>query len=281
MIKLKSYLLTMIIGCSCSLAIAEQKPMRIVSADGSLTEIIYALHREDVLVGVDTTSSFPVQAKSLAQIGYKRDISAEGVISLEPNLLIATDDSGPDKTLNQIEAAGILVKRYSDNASLATVKEKVIGVAELLDMRPQGELLWQSIKHDVEQAQLKIDPSKQPIKVLFILSIKSGSPIVAGDDTPVTEMIRLAGGVNAVSGFNGYKAISLEALIAAQPEAILMVSDRVQHKDIEALLSNPAISQTPAGKNKHLVTMDALLMIGFGPRIGQAISTLSTAFYRK
>ncbi|MEM5527912.1 ABC transporter substrate-binding protein [Gammaproteobacteria bacterium AS21] len=279
--KLKIYLLTMIIGCSFSLAIAEQKPMRIVSADGSLTEIIYALNREDLLVGVDTTSSFPVQAKSLAQIGYKRDISAEGVISLEPNLLIATDDSGPDKTLNQIEAAGILVRRYSDNASLATVKEKVIGVAELLDMRPQGELLWQSIKHDVEQAQLKIDPSKQPIKVLFILSIKSGSPIVAGDDTPVTEMIRLAGGVNAVSGFNGYKAISLEALIAAQPEAILMVSDRVQHKDIEALLSNPAISQTPAGKNKHLVTMDALLMIGFGPRIGQAISTLSTAFYRK
>jgi len=278
--KLKIYLLTMIIGCSCSLAIAEQKPIRIVSADGSLTEIIYALNREDVLVGVDTTSSFPVEAKSLPQIGYKRDISAEGVMSLEPDLLIATQDSGPDKTLNQIEAAGILVKRYSASASLATVKEKVIGVAELLDMRPQGELLWQSIKHDVEQAQLKIDRSKKPIKVLFILSIKSGSPIVAGDDTPVAEIIRLAGGINAVSGFTGYKAISLEALVAAQPEAILMVSDRIEQTDIDQLLKGPGISQTPAGKHKKLVTMGASLMVGFGPRIGQAISILSSAFYR-
>jgi iron complex transport system substrate-binding protein len=281
MLKLKTYLLTIIIGCSCNLVIAAQKNIRIVSADGSLTEIIYALHREDVLVGVDTTSSFPLQATSLPQIGYKRDISAEGVISLGPNLLIATEDSGPDKTLNQIEAAGISVKRYSALASLDSVREKVMGVAELLEMRPQGELLWQNIKADIARAQLNIDRSKKPIKVLFILSIKSGSPIVAGDDTPVTEMIRLAGGVNAVSGFNGYKAISLEALIAAQPEAILMVSDRVQQKDIDTLLSSPGISQTPAGKNKHLVTMDALLMIGFGPRIGQAISTLSAAFYRK
>lgn len=206
-----------------------EQAQRIVSADGSLTEIVYALGREALLVGVDTTSGFPVQATTLPQIGYKRNISAEGVLSLEPQVLIATHDSGPDKILRQIEAAGVNVLRYSAQPDLNSVREKILAVAKLVDREAQGERLWQNIEHDVTVARINLIQIEKRVKVLFVLNMASGSPVVSGADTQAAEMIRLAGGINAAQGFSGYKTMSIEAVIAAQPDIILMMDRAGDH----------------------------------------------------
>lgn len=260
---------------------AAQEPPRIVSADGSLTEIVYALERESLLVGVDTTSTYPQAATKLPQIGYKRNISAEGVLSLEPQVLIATQDSGPDKILRQIEGAGVKIERMSAQASLDAVREKIFAVADLVDRRAEGEALWQKVANDVARAREGLESETNPVKVLFVLSMRSGSPVVGGNDTHAAEIIRLAGGINAVNEFSGYKAMPLESIIAAQPDIVLMMDRRGDHSASEDLLSGPGFNMTPAGKQQNLVTMDGMLMLGFGPRIGQAIKELRKAFYAR
>ncbi len=252
---------------------------RIVSADGSLTEIIYALKQESRLVGVDTTSGYPASARALPQIGYKRNISAEGVLSLAPEVLIATEDSGPDKILRQIEAAGVKLVRYSATPSLDAVREKVLGVAQLLNKTPEGERLWQTIESDVSRVRQHISNIDEKVKVLFILSMASGSPVVSGTDTHAAKIIALAGGVNAAKGFSGYKPMPLEAVIAAQPDILLMMDRGGDHGASQSILQGHGFEMTPAGKNHRLVTMDGMLMLGFGPRIAQAISELNHAFY--
>jgi iron complex transport system substrate-binding protein len=270
--------------CAMSLLFSSHNLMgeqvqKIVSADGSLTEIIYALDREALLVGVDTTSGYPKEATLLPQIGYKRNISAEGVLSLSPQILVATQDSGPDKILRQIEASGVTVTRYSAKPSLDAVREKILAVATLVDRQAQGEVLWQRIEQDVATARAKVAQIEKRVKVLFVLSMEAGSPIVSGADTHAAEIIRLAGGVNAAQGFSGYKSMSIEAVIAAQPDIVLMMDRGGDHSGTQALLLGPGFNMTPAGNAQRLITMDGMKLLGFGPRIAEAITLLSHAFY--
>ncbi|MGB1237283.1 MAG: heme/hemin ABC transporter substrate-binding protein [Pseudomonadales bacterium] len=257
---------------------AQQVP-RIVSADGSLTEIVYALGQESVLAGVDTTSTYPVAATALPQIGYKRNISAEGVLSLQPQVLIATEDSGPDKILRQIEAAGVEVLRFSAEPTLDAVREKILAVAKVVDRQAQGLALWQRIETQLAAARAPLQGIEKPVKVLFVLSMRAGSPVVAGQFTHAAEIIRLSGAHNAAQGFSGYKPMPLEAVIAAQPDVILMMDRQGDHAADASVLQGPGFNLTPAGKEGRLVVLDGMLMLGFGPRIAEAVTQLSRAFY--
>lgn len=276
MMKSISFALTLLLACHTAFA---EEIKRIVSADGSLTEIVYALGQEHKLVGVDTTSSFPITARFLPQIGYRRNISAEGVLSLEPQVLIATQDSGPEKILNQIEGAGVKVFKYSDKASLNAVREKILAVSKLLGKETEGKQLWQKIELDVIAARQNLVNIQDKVKVLFVLSMQSGSPVVSGADTQAAEIIYLAGGVNAAQGFSGYKPMPVEAIIAAQPDIILMMDRGGDHGVTIEQLNSAGFSLTPAGKNQRIVTMDGMKLLGFGPRIADAIRELGYEFY--
>jgi iron complex transport system substrate-binding protein len=253
--------------------------LKIVSADGSLTEIVYALHQQDKLVGVDTTSGYPLVATKLPQIGYKRNISAEGVLSLSPQILIATQDSGPDKILKQLEEAGVEVKRYSATPKLSVVKEKILGVAKLLKVENAGNVLWSNVQGQVASARARLEQVQQPQKIMFVLSAASGSPLVSGTDTMADAIIKLAGGINAASGFSGYKPMSIESVIGAAPDVILMMQRGGNHSASTDILTQEGFKLTPAAKNNRLVVMDGMLMLGFGPRIGLAIDQLIDQFY--
>ncbi|MBN3564348.1 heme/hemin ABC transporter substrate-binding protein [Aliamphritea spongicola] len=259
--------------------LAQAAPERIVSADGSLTEIIYALGEEHRLVGVDTTSGYPQRARELPQIGYKRNISAEGTLSLAPEVMIATEDSGPDTTLRQITAAGVMIHQYSAAPTLATVREKIIGLATLLDKPEEGHELWAAVDASVTQAQRQLEAVDQPVRVMFVLSNANGSAIIGGENTHADTVIRLAGGVNAASGFEGYKPMPDEAIAAARPDIILMMTREGNHEVNSEILSKPGFAMTPAAAERRLVKMDGMLMLGFGPRIGEAVEGLIRAFY--
>lgn len=254
-------------------------PQSIVSVDGSLTEIVYALQQQHRLVAVDSTSTYPAQARELPQIGYKRNISAEGVLSLAPQVLIATRDSGPDIILKQIAAAGVKIERYSAQPGLAVVREKIQGLAKLLEVEAAGEALWAQVATDVEHARAHLSEVKEPVKVMFVLSTAGGSVLASGVDTMADAIIGLAGGVNAISAFAGYKPISVEAIVSAAPDIILMMDRAGDHSGGEDLLATAGFNLTPAGINKRLVKMDGMLMLGFGPRIGEAIKRLVVNFY--
>jgi iron complex transport system substrate-binding protein len=250
---------------------------RIVSADGAVTEIIYALGAGQRLIGVDTTSQYPPETQQLASVGYKRQLSAEGILSLNPTLVLITKDAGPPEMLEQLRAVGTPLQMIPSEPTSAGLEDKVSAVAAVLDMPGQGQVLIENIRADLAKAQQVLSGLGQRPRVLFLLNIGEGSDMSGGRNTTADSMIELAGGRNVMhDAFEGYKPLTAEAVVAAAPEVILLTERNLQLlQGEEGVLQRAGLAITPAGKNKRIIAMDGLYLLGFGPRTGKAVVELS------
>ncbi|OYT70493.1 MAG: hemin ABC transporter substrate-binding protein [Chloracidobacterium sp. CP2_5A] len=248
---------------------------RVVAAGGSVTEIVYALGAEAALVGCDASSLYPEAAAKLPQVGYVRALSAEGVLSLRPSLVLTLPEAGPPDALAQLRASGTPVLIVPSETSLEGVKRKIRAIAQALDRQAQGEELVRRLDVDLAAARNYLDGCPEKPKVMFIYARGQGVAQVAGRDTAAAEMIRLAGGVSAFD-FEGYKPLTAEAAVAAAPDVILLSSRGLESSGgVAGVLAMPGVKQTPAGRNQRIVAMDDLLLLGFGPRAGQGVLELA------
>ncbi len=244
---------------------------RIVSVGGALTEIIYALGAEKQLVAVDTTSLFPDAAQRLPKVGYMRQLSAEGVLSMRPTLVIATSEAGPPNVLTQFREAQVNLEIVSADHSVTELRNKIRAVSKAVGKESEGIALEQKIVRELETAANWATQQNTKPRVLFILS-HSGSPQVSGSDTAADAIIKLAGGVNVMSNFKGYKPLTIEAAISAAPDVILTTTQGLTAiGGVEKMLAQPGLALTPAGKSKRIVDLEALYLLGFGPRLPQAV----------
>ncbi|MCD2449887.1 ABC transporter substrate-binding protein [Methylicorpusculum oleiharenae] len=249
---------------------------RIISAGGGITEILYALGAGQQLVGTDTTSSYPEAATKLPSVGYQRNLSAEGILSLAPDLLLISPVAGPPTVLKQISAAGIPVKTIEEDYSKEGLIKKIRHIAALVDKQNQSEPLLARLSEDFDTLEKTRGHSDRRPRILFLLTVSQGNLLAAGSDTPADAMIQLAGGSNAMNSFTSYKPLSTEALITAAPDIILCTDLTLNSVGgLENLLNRPGIKLTPAGHKDRVIVMDTLFLLGFGPRTGQAALDLS------
>ena len=242
---------------------------RVTIAGGSLTEIVYLLEQENKLVAVDITSNFPEEAKQLPSIGYVRALSAEGVLSLSPSLILGENDTGPPTVMEQLSRVGIQIEIIPEENSTDGIIKKVKCVAEILgvDKNTKDKTLA-ILNADAKELKLLTEMNKKESpKVMFILSMESGSPTVGGRDTSADGLIKMTGAVNVMDSFEGWKPVSTEAIIQAKPDFIL-ISERGLNSfgSIEKLGQHPSLVFTPAAKNNNIIAMDGMAMLGFGPR---------------
>lgn len=250
---------------------------RLVSVDGAITEIVYALGQGSRLVGVDTTSTYPPATQELASVGYKRALSAEGLLSLAPDLILATDGAGPPEVLRQIRSAGVEVRRIPDTPTPEGLAEKIRAVALALAVEAAGEQLIRRVGSELEQLAARLDRIEERPRVLFLMVVGSGLDHSAGQGAPVDTLIRLAGGENVLHAtLDGYKPLSPEAALAAAPEVIL-VSRRMLNdlKGIDGVLKRAGLAATPAGRTRRVIAMDNSLLFNFGPRLAHAAADLA------
>lgn len=253
---------------------------RIISAGSGITEIIYALGAGDQLVAVDLTSNYPPQVNKLPKLGYHKQLSAEGILALKPDVLIGTDDMGPETTLTQLEMAGLEVESYATKNSAESIHQRIRSLATLLDKEEEGKALWRAIDSDLKAAKEMAEGKDKP-RVLFLLAMEGRNPSVSGAGTEANALIKLAGGFNpAEAQFNSYKPLSNESLLTLAPDVIIY-SDRGRGFTMEQLLdSQPVLKQTPAGKNARVIPVDGRLLLGgLGPRTGETALSLAKAFY--
>lgn len=262
-------------------ALALEPGRRIVSIGGAVTETIYALGAQSSLVGVDTTSLYPSAARTLPSVGYARQLSAEGVLSLAPTLVVASDEAGPPPVLRQLEAAKVPVHVLAAEDSVEGVVQRTRKLAALLGREDAGRSLIDQLQRDAQAANDKIAalPGKPP-RVLFILAHSMSQIRVAGQKTAADAMLRLAGATNALNGFDGYKPLNPEAAIAAVPD-VLLVTDQglAEAGGIDGLLRAPGLAATPAGRARRVASLDALWLLGFGPRLPSAMVALAQALH--
>ncbi|WP_404819095.1 heme/hemin ABC transporter substrate-binding protein [Xinfangfangia pollutisoli] len=255
---------------------------RVVSLGGSVTEIAVALGAEGRLVARDTTSNFPASVEALPDVGYIRALSPEGVLALDPDLILAEGDAGPPEAVEVLKSAGIPFHLVPEATTPEGLVDKIHAVAQVLGLGPQGKALADQVAAGLAEARAKAAalPETDRKRVLFVLSLQGGRILAGGEGTEAEGIITLAGGVNAGTGFQGYKQMTDEAVIAAAPDVILMMDREGDLAIADAdLFGHPAIAQTPAGAAQRVVRMDGMLMLGFGPRTPQAAATLYDAFY--
>ena len=252
---------------------------RVVSVGGAVTETIYALGAQGLLVGVDTTSLYPAAARALPNVGYARSLSAEGVLSLAPTLVVAGDEAGPPVVLRQLEAAKVPVQVLVADHSVAGVAERTQKLAMLLGREEAGRVLVAQLQRDAQAATDKVASLKgPPPRVLFILAHSMSQVRVAGQRTAADAMLHLAGATNALNGFDGYKPLSPEAAIAAAPDVLLVTDQGLEAAGgVDGLLRAPGLAATPAGRARRVVSLDALWLLGFGPRLPSATLALADA----
>lgn len=262
-----------------SLPANAEAPKRIITIGGALTEIVYALEAQDLLVGNDTTSYHPAEAEKLPKVGYQRTLSAEGILSLNPNLVILTQEAGPLPVLKQIESAGITILKLKAGRSIDDVKANISAIGQALHREENAEILIAQINEESKKLVDIVDSQSSPKKAIFILQHGAGAPMVAGRGTAADSIIQLSGAENVVKDYEGYKPLTPEAVVSLKPDIILITRQGLEQAGgKEGLLKSPGISLTPAAKNGHVIAMDALLMLGFGPRTTEAALQLNQAY---
>ncbi len=254
---------------------SQQKLPRLVTLGGGITEMAYLLGAHDQLVGTDTTSLFPEAAQRTPKVGYVRALSAEGLLSLKPQAIVATTEAGPPVVIDQIRSAGVQVELIEADHTWGEVQRKLMAVGRLSgreararELLAQLDAQWADTQRQVASAK-----SKKP-RMLFILA-HAQTPSVSGQKTAADALIQMCGGVNVMTGYNGYRAMTAEAMASAAPDIILTSTMGVDAQGgVEKFWSRPELQLTPAFKRKALVHMESLKMLGFGPRLPEAVLEL-------
>jgi iron complex transport system substrate-binding protein len=262
-------------GAGRSLAIEDTS--RVASIGGSATEILYALGLEDRIVAVDITSVYPPEAQQKPSVGYIRSLSAEGVLSVTPSLVIAEADAGPPETVDLLKSASVPLVLLPDDKSIDGVLAKIRLVGEVMDAVPEAEALAEAVAADFAALEAKL-AGVEPVRTLFLFSLTDGRILAAGRETSADAMLAMAGAENVFPDFSGYKPVNAEAVLAAAPDAIVTLSGSSGSGPgaaIADILADPALSRTPAAAAGRFITMNASYLLGFGPRTAHAARDLA------
>ena len=255
-------------------------PARIVSIGGAITEILYALGFEDRIAGVDSTSLYPPAAqREKPNVGYMRQLSAEGVLGLNPSLVLAMQGSGPKETMDVLEAAKVPLVLVPETFSEAGLVDKIKLVGHAMGADKRAECLTAAVAGDLAQLRELRAKITKPVRVMFVMSLLNGRAMAAGKNTAANEIIALAGGVNAIDGYDGYKIVNDEAIVAAKPDMVLSIQRGKDSVDAEAVYAHPAFALTPVAANRTFISMEGLYLLGFGPRTAAAARDLSMKLY--
>jgi len=248
---------------------------RIVSINGTISEILAGLGLEDHIVGVDVSSTYPETLLQKPKVGHSKKISAEGVLALQPNWVIGIRQDVNPELEEQLKASGVNILLFDQEYSVDGTKALISAVTDSLGLKQKGDSILVALDNDLAVLERLPKPDTKP-KVLFIYARGAGTMMVAGDDTQLAKVIELAGGQNAVSGFTDFKPLTSEALVAANPDVILLFTSGLESLGgPDGLLQVQGVQETNAGKNKKFVEMDGQLLTGFSQRIGQAVKELS------
>ena len=249
-----------------------------IVAGGSLTEIIYFLNEEEKLVAVDITSNYPEKATELPSIGYVRTLSTEGVLSLDPNLILGEEDMGPPLVIDQIKSTGVDLRVIEEDYTLESITGKILCVGEILGVKEKAtKLINSELQKNIDNLiDTKLAGVNKNKKVMIILGMDGTSPMVAGLQTSGNGFIGMIGASNIMSSFEGWKPVSAESILVQNPDLIIITNRGLNNfGTIEKLAQHPSLAFTNAAENLNILAIDGMSLLGFGPRTIEVANTVA------
>lgn len=257
---------------------APKSAQRIVSVGSANTETLYALGKGTEIVAVDTSSMYPEAATKLPQVGYQRALSAEGVLSVQPTLVLLPAEGGPPAVIDQLKSSGLKIELVDVPANEEGSKERITRIAALTGADATAAV--KKFDEELDAAKAEAAKTTTTPKVLVLYARGPGTVQAFGQKTPADRLVALAHAQNAAQGFEGSRPISAEAVVSWAPDYIVLPARGLDSLGgAKGVLDQPGLRETPAGKAGHVVAVDDLLLLGFGPRLGEAVRTLSKAVH--
>lgn len=253
----------------------------IVPLSGSLSEIVYSLGLGQNVVARDITATFE-QAADLPVVSHGHDISAEGVLSLQPDLVLAETSSGPQTALDQIAAAGVPILVFEPADGIPSVSTRIAAVAAALGVDELGQELVERTEADIEAALDGVDADQAPRVAFLYLRGSASVYMIGGRDSGATSLIEAAGGLDAgAEALDGdFIELTPEALAAASPDVILVMDKGLESVGgLEGLLELPGVAQTPAGQDERIAHLPDGIMLNYGPRTGDVVADLASQLH--
>tara|TARA_R100000322_G_scaffold108676_1_gene69309 strand:- start:312 stop:1214 length:903 start_codon:yes stop_codon:yes gene_type:complete len=261
------------LGLLLAAPLAHAEP-RLVSADGAVTETIVALGAASLLAAVDTTSHYPEEViGSLPRVGYLRALPLEGVLSLHPTHLITTDEAGPAQTLDRLDSAGVEVVTLPVARTPQAAVDRIHALGELLGRSAQARSLTARFNEELD-AVVRLMADRRGARALVLLAAGGHGVMLGGRDTAAHALLESVGLQNVMADSSGYKPASREALLASEPDVIVIAEASPGQFRAEDW---PAITRLEAWQNGHRVTANAMLLLGFGPRLPEAMRIVAAA----
>ncbi|MEV7283649.1 ABC transporter substrate-binding protein [Streptomyces sp. NPDC093252] len=256
---------------------------RIVPLSGSLSEIVFSLGLGDRVAGRDVSTTFE-QAQDLPLVTRAHDVSAEGVLALRPDLVLAETTSGPVEALEQIRAAGVPVLTVAPAKGLGDVGPRIAAVAGALGVPSAGQELTERSQQRIAAVREDVPEDADRPRVAFLYLRGSASVyLIGGADSGASSLIEAAGGVDAGadSGLTkDFTPITSEALVKAAPDAILVMSKGLESVGgIDGLEKVPGVAQTPAGLDRRIVSVEDGVLLSYGPRTDQVLASVVAQLY--
>ena len=262
-----------------SIVMSQSSKPRIVTLGASVTEIVFALGAGDLVVARDSSSSFPPPVAELPDVGYFRNIGAEGVIAMNPTIIFAARDSGPTSQIKILEESGIELVHLVASPSKSAVIKNIIRVGSAINRTNEAVNLTKRIENQLAEVAYSVDSNKVKPRVIFLMNVDGNSARAAYEDTAANSLIELAGGTNPCKAFKGYKTISPEEVFKLNPDFILVAARRRgQEEDLEFFDPPKWLIATGAWNNGRVRKIDISFYLVFGPRIGDAVLELSNTF---
>ncbi len=256
---------------------------RVIPLNGSLAELVFSLGLGPKVVARDVSTTFE-QAAALPVITQAHDVSAEGVLSLHPTVVLADRSTGPAEAIAQIRAAGVPLIVLDDAKRLADVGPRIDTVAAALGVPDAGRQLKERTEQRIDQAMAAVPADGRHPRVAFLYLRGSASVyLLGGPGSGAGSLIEAVGGEDAgtAAGLtNDFVPLTSEALVKAAPDAILVMSkglDSVGGTD--GLLKLPGVAQTPAGLDRRIVSIEDGQLLSYGPRTPQVLRGITAQLY--
>ena len=251
---------------------------RVVSLNGSLSEIVSTLGLGNRIVGRDVSATFP-EIEDVPLVTRGHDISAESVLSRRPTLVLAQTDTGPPDALKQIRDAGVPVVVFDQPDKIADIGAREMAVARTLGVTDEGDALRARTRAELRSIQAGIpDDADKPTVAFLYVRGQAGVYLIGGKGSGADSMIKAAGGIDAGTELGLKKAftpITSEALVEAAPDVILLTTTGLESVGgIDGLVEIPGIAQTPAGRARRVLTEEDGLLFSFGSRTPVALQRL-------
>lgn len=243
-------------------------PRRVVALNATTVELIYRLGKQATIVGTDVTGTYPTN--QIPSVGHWAQLPAEGIISLKPDLVIGTADNfgmpGNATVVQQLRAAGlkVLILPASDTGGLDGVKTRLSLLGQVYGVPGAASSLARGL--DTTLQAVKANRPKVPPRVIFLYAHSPNDGSIYGTDGGANDLITLAGGKNAAP-FKDTKALTAEALVAINPDAIVMLNRGLSSVGgVDGALRMPGVAQTNAGKHRRIYAVDDSIR-WIGPRL--------------